>query len=271
MPRVTKNCLYLLILLFPVIVFGQTNGRQPVPPNSLREADVQFSKRVWRVIDLREKQNRRAVWPGAPINKILYDAVLNGKLIPYISDSLKSFYTWKQFKSIGSDTEYVQVPVDPSDPSFTRQDTLISAFDSQERIYELLLMEDWFFDRKLSSMSVRIIAIAPLYHVKALGVELGLQPLCWLKYHDNKNIEPDVRDLLIGIKMFNKENSRSIFTFDDWFEQRRFAGFIVKTSNMEDVSILQDPEVRKKGLEALIEAERLKQENYEYDANQYED
>lgn len=259
-----------VLFLLPLLVQAQA-GRQPVDPGTLREADVSFAKRVWRVIDLREKQNRPAVWPRAPISRILYDAVLAGKLYPYRSDSLRTRYTLKQFQRIGNDTLYQETPIDPNDPGITKADTIVTPFDPQARIYELMIMEDWYFDRKLSTMSVRIIAIAPLYNVKALNMELGLQPLCWLKYHDRKDLEPDCRDLLVKTAMFNKENSHSIFTFDDWFEQRRFASFVVKSSNQDDVSILNDPEVRRSGLEALIEAERLKQANYQYDANQFED
>ena len=259
--------LFFLLLFSPFLIHAQVDGRKPVPPNSLREADVSFSKRVWRVIDLREKQNKKAVWPLAPINKILYDAAAGGKLIPYFSDSLITKFTITQFLARGNDTTYQETPIDPIDPSITRLDTLLSPFDPLERIYELLLMEDWYFDKKLSTMIPRIIAIAPLYRAKAMGIDLGMQPLCWFKYDDQKKQETACRDLLVHTAMFNKENSHNAFTFDDWFEQRRFGSFIVKTSNMEDASIFQE----KNGLEALIEAERLKKENFEYDANQYED
>jgi hypothetical protein len=71
--------------------------------------------------------------------------------------------------------------------------------------------------------------------------------------------------------MFNAQNSYSRFSYDDWFKQRLFGSYVVKVSNNHDISILQDPEFRKKGLEALIEAARIKQQNYEQDANMFED
>ena len=266
-----RRFFFLIILLFPAFVFAQVEGRKLVPPNAVREADVSFSKRVWRVIDLREKQNKKAVWPGAPINKILYDAAVNGKLIPYLSDSLKSKLSVKQFLSIGSDTIFQETQIDPNDPTITKPDTLFSPFDPIENIRQLMILEDWLFDKKLSTMTPRIIAIAPLYRGRALGIDLGLQPLCWFKYDDLKKSEPTCRDLFIKIRMFNKENSHSTFTFDDWFEQRQFGSYIVKSSNIDNVSILQDEEVKKNGLEALIKAERLKKENFDYEAGQFED
>jgi len=266
-----KRFFFILILFTPIFIFAQDDGRKPVPPNSVREADVTFSKRVWRVIDLRQKQNRKAIWPVAPINKILYDAASNGKLIPYLSDSLKTKMTIKQFLSKGTDTTFQETPIDPNDPSITRLDTLFTPFDAVENIRQLMVMEDWYFDRKLSTMIPRIIAIAPLYRLKALGLDLGLQPLCWFKYDDQKKVESCCRDVFITIRMFNKENSRSTFTFDDWFEQRQFGSYMVKTSNIDNVSILQDEEVKKIGLGALLKEERMKKENFDYEADLFED
>ena len=239
--------------------------------NFVREADVSFSKRVWRVIDLREKQNKKAVWPGAPLNKILYDAAVNGKLIPYLSDSLVTKMDIKHFLSIGSDTLIQETPIDPNDPTITKLDTIISQFDAMQNIHQLMILEDWVFDKKMSTMVPRIIAIAPLYKGRALGVDLGLQPLCWFKYDNPKKGETTCREILIEVRVFNKDNSRSTFTFDDWFEQRQFGSFIIKTSTIDNVSIFEDEEVRKNGLEALLKAERLKKENFDYEAGQFED
>lgn len=246
-------------------------AQQAIPNPQYREADMVFSKRVWRIVDLREKQNKRATWPGNPITKILYEAVRTGQLKPYRSDSLKRYYSIEEVMQFGTDTTFVETPIDPTDPTITKMDTVIEPFDPETRIQQLLIMEDLVFDSKRSSEAIRIIAIAPLYRMKVSGIDLGLRPLCWLRFDDRPDKEKDVRDLLSKQYMFNAQNSYSTFSYDDWFTQRLFNSYIIKVSNQYDVSIMQDPEYRKGGIEALIEAERIKRQNGDDEQHRYED
>ncbi len=263
--------LYSLIACFSIlqnIVYAQ---EKPIPNPSFREADVLVSKRVWRIIDLREKQNYKAIWKGSPLNKLLYEAVLNNQLKAYQSDSLKSSYSISYFRMIGGDTLFVKNIIDPNEPDILRIDTVIEIMDPEIRIKHLMLMEELIFDKKYSTSYIRIIAIAPLYRQKFAGEEVGLAPLCWLKYNDRFEKETDCRDILKNKFIFNKENSRSTFSFDNWFEQRQFNSFIVKESNQWDLSIMDDPEVKRNGLHALIEAARIKQEQFEQHQNNFEE
>jgi gliding motility associated protien GldN len=256
-----------ILAVAPTLVWAQ----QPVPATELREADVLFSKRTWRIIDLREKKNKIAVWPGNPLNKILYEAVRTGQLKPYRSDSLRSVFDIEEFMKLCSTVEYIETPIDPNDPTITRLDTITTEFDAEQNIKQLVLMEDWYFDKKRSTQIVRIIAIAPLYRNKVAGIDLGLQPLCWLKFDDRFNKEKDCRDVLVSQYMFNAQNSHSKFSYDDWFTQRLFNSYVIKVANLYDVSILKDPEYKRGGFEALIEAERIRQQMGEQEGNVFED
>ena len=55
-------------------------NRKPIPYKYLREADAMYKKRVWRVIDLREKINLNLYYPTTKINErmSLIDLLLMG-------------------------------------------------------------------------------------------------------------------------------------------------------------------------------------------------
>ena len=55
-------------LLDNVYEIEHTPMRRPIPYRFLREADVMWKKRVWRVIDLREKINLNLYYPTEPID-----------------------------------------------------------------------------------------------------------------------------------------------------------------------------------------------------------
>lgn len=136
--------------------------RKVIPWPYLREADVMYAKRIVRIVDTREKPNQPMAWPKNPLSVILYNAVRDGKLVPYENDSLSTQMSIEKFLSLGTDTEYVDVPIDPNDPTFTETDTIVNPMIPELRIQKFRIVEDWIFDKKHSQMYVRIVSIAPL-------------------------------------------------------------------------------------------------------------
>ncbi|MFP4095769.1 MAG: gliding motility protein GldN [Cyclobacteriaceae bacterium] len=69
-------------------------------PNSIRpihETDQLYKTRVWRRMDLKEKQNQPFFSTNREITKVLIQAVMNGTLYPYTSDSLNQRMSKEQF------------------------------------------------------------------------------------------------------------------------------------------------------------------------------
>ncbi len=242
----------------------------PTPWGPLREGDVNFSKRVVRIIDLREKQNQVLMYPKNALPSLLYDAIKTRKLVPFKNDSCTSVYSPEKVLSFGTDTQYVENP-DINNPDNVKTDTIITPFDPLRQIYKLRIVEDWYYDKKHSSFSIKILSIAPVYKMKIAGVDLGDQDLCVFRYYYNNVAKPkDVRNLLAKKCIFNRQNDAALMSFDAFFEGRYFSSYVIKVSNQFDFYIKDQAEYRDNGVGAILENqllqdELMKREHDEYD------
>jgi gliding motility associated protien GldN len=138
-------------------------------------------------------------------------------------------------------------------------------------ITRLLLKEKWFFDKRYSTMKTRIIGICPVRvaprmitdpvsgEEQATG-EIAQTPLFWIYY-------PEIRYYLSRNFIFNPDNDSQPISFDDLFMQRRFSSYIYRESNVYDNRDIQDYATY---MDAMFEAERVKQEIFEWEHDLWE-
>jgi len=231
----------------------------PYPP--LREADVMYTKRVWRQMDLREKVNHQFYYPINPIQDraSLFDVVRKalleeGTLTAYgtgpvgTDDEFKYPLSAAQVDSLLNPTTTTMVDTDLDGEPDTPTETT-NSITSQEILY-FQVKEDWIWDRHRSERYVRIIGIAPMYE-KSIGDgedgQKSVQPLFWLYY-------PECRYVFANSEAFNPFNDAQRRTFEDIFQKRYFASYIVKESNVYDRKIADYA----RGVDGLLEAERIK-------------
>ena len=220
--------------------------RKAVPYRFIREANVKWSKRIHRVIDVREKQNKVMHWPRNPFYLIVWNAVMDGKLDAYNNDSLTSIKTPEDIVKEVSIEQTVDVPNpdNPDDPYDMIQKTVSETYEPS-KIVKYRIIEDWIFDYNYSDFRARIIAIAPLWKpLTESGLELGETPLYYLKMDD-------MRDMLAQEEVFNTKNDAARISFDHWFQMRQFSSYVVKESNNYDLDIAQFDEYKDDGVEAL--------------------
>jgi len=255
-----------------VYVKENTQARKALSYAPLREADVMWNRRIWRIIDLNEKANLPLKYPlhktttnRKSLIDLILDALTEGSLTAYSweDDEFTKPMTFKEIEDRGGarlDTQHLQRP----DPPYQEYDTVIKRDFSPDKVIGFRLKEDWFFDKQRSVMDVRIIGIAPMvYALNEQGeVREGniKMPLFWIYYDEARN-------LFASAEAFNRENDAERRSFDDIFQKRMFSSYIYKESNVYDRKI----EDYKTGLNALLESERIKNEitNFEHDMWEY--
>ncbi len=240
--------------------------RKAVPYRYIREANVKWSKRIERVIDVREKQNKVMHWPRNPFYLIVWNAAMDGAVTAYVNDSLTSTILPDDILKQVSITSTVMIPNpdNPDDP-YDLVPTEVSEVYEPQKITKYRIMEDWIFDYNYSDFRAQIIAIAPLWKpLTESGIELGEVPLFWLKMDD-------LRPILANQEIFNSQNDASRMSFDHFFQMRMFNSYIVKESNMYDLDIAYFEEFRDDGVAALLESDRIKNDLFilEHDLWEY--
>ena len=226
----------------------------------VREADILWEKRIWRVIDVREKMNLPFSYPERPLFTILMDAAKSGEMTVYSAedDKFTSKMTVEEVSSIGSSVDTVTT-FDPE--TYEEQIQIVSNDLNPEDVKRFRIKEIWFFDQESSTLQVRIMGIAPLLDERDENGNFKYErPLFWVYY-------PKARDLLAREQVFNGENDNSPISWGDLFEMRKFTSYIFKASNVKDERI-QD---YLSGVDRLWECDKIRQEifNFEHDLWSY--
>jgi gliding motility associated protien GldN len=276
-----------IIIIALVLLVSRVNGQQPtvldgayikehnktkkvVPYTHLRQADVMWSKRIWRDVDLKQKMNHPLYYPLDEINdrKSLYMVIKGALNEGLITAYDAGAYGWddefnkpltiqevesKMFKfqdSVPTEDEF-------GNPVMKWQEDPLLPDD----IVKYRLKEDWIYDKQRSERQVRIIGIAPVkLRFNTDGDIIGDEVMFWLYF-------PECRYIFANHDVFNPNNDSERRSFEDVFWKRQFDSYVIKENNSYNRTI----DSYAKGLNSLMESERIKTElfNFEHDMWSY--
>jgi len=228
-----------------------SGNRRPVPATNVREADVTWQSRVWRVINFKEKMNQAFYYPESHLRdrisfmEMLINGLKEGVITSYDDEEFLKPLTYEEMNSrfVRIDTLSIDNP-DTGIP----EEKVVKTEMKLDQVYTLRVKEDWFFDRQRSVMDVRILGICPVMQLlDKEGNFKAWSPMFWIYF-------PDARSIFAKTELFNTHNDTERRTYDDIFWKRAFASFIIKQSNVYDRKI----DSYKTGLDALLEAEKIK-------------
>jgi len=240
-------------------------NKEPIPNPTIRRADVMWQKRIWREIDFRQKFNQKFYFPIDPQQNwksfitIVLDGLKEGELTAYDisnTDELLVPLTYNEIlaRETFEDHRVMRRPY----PPYEEFDTIIYTEFDPTKVMRLRIKEDWYFDRQRSQMMVRIQALCPVMIKERNGEEITL-PLFWVSYQEARN-------LFANSLVFNDYNAAMRLSYDELFWKRLFDSYIYKEQNVYDRRISQYAT----GVDALLEAERIKVEMQRYEEDLWE-
>ncbi len=224
-----------------------------------RTEDVVWRRDIYRIVDMRQKQNYQLYFPVEPddptymsLYRLIVDAVQNGMTIfrrservlkPVLSmDNIVPRNEIKDQFMVGGigeldredETSYV-LNYDSIADTFSFQPYNYNTYVRNQLKY--LLYEVIFFDKSTSRMYRKIVALAPLQPDQASGDEetpaefMRTSVKFWMLYDQ-------LRPYLASHYMIPSQNEAKRVTFEEFFEKRLFSSYIVGEGNIYNRMIL---------------------------------
>ncbi|MGH1336228.1 MAG: gliding motility protein GldN [Aureispira sp.] len=232
-----------------------------IPYDFVHEKDVFWEKRIWRLVDINEKRNHIFKDENNPFLNILFDGAEAGDMTFYhvMDDKFSTAMTPKEVRGLRFSVDTVG-SIDPE--TFEETWVVVENELNWEDIKQYRIKEVYFFDEETSTMSVRILGIAPIIErTDDNGNYLNSGPLFWAYY-------PEMRQVLAQTEVFNPHNDAARMSWEDVFEARLFDSYIIKENNVYNRRLkdyVNNP------MDILLESQKIQESlfNFEHDLWSY--
>ncbi|WP_374164623.1 gliding motility protein GldN [Arcticibacter sp. MXS-1] len=215
--------------------------------------NIRFYKRVWRDIDITDKNNLVLGVPGKSLIEAIMKDISAGRLTPYepSDESFTHKLSAKEGQMRFQDS--VLVPIFDADGNQIDSKMMLNEFDPQ-KVTKFRIKEDIFLNKQRGRVETRIIGVAPLMNVTtsdSSATAIGSTPAFWLYF-------PQLRYTLVKIDISDPDRDLFEMTMDDLFVQRKFASKIVRESSSLGSVSAQD---------AALDADEAERKIQEYKRN----
>jgi gliding motility associated protien GldN len=248
-------------------------NKKPIPYSYVREADVLFDKTVWRMVDLREKRNLQLYYPTANIGSrinltsLLLKGVDSGELTAYDTSDPNNEFVRAMTKeeidmAFGSKSDTILV-IDENGNEVAQKRVVGRQVD---QVQKLLVKEKIYFDKKHSTLNREVIGICPIRVFtrdddgSGDGGEPQMVKTMWI-------LIAEARPIMARHPVFNRFNDAQNLSFDDFFMQHRYDGYIYQISNVYNNRSIAE---YASGIDALYEAQRIESEIFDWEQDLWE-
>lgn len=254
-------------------IYQQENdftNRKVIPYPFVREADVMWSKVTWEIVDLREKMNLPLYYPTdtllgrKSLINVIMDGIRTNQILAFKTpiqnngfefDQNNLFQNYQEVKDIRKRVEVMPVEIRPG---VSVMDTVDITWAPTE-IKQILIKEVWYFDRKDSRLHNEIIGLCPIREYNYNSMKRR-ERMFWIYY-------PEVREYFATLTVYNPENDKPLYSYDDLFVNRYFSSYFVQEANVYNDRSITDYVT---GREAQKESERIKREIFDFEQDLWE-
>lgn len=209
-----------------------------------RADDVVWRRTVYRVIDMRFKQNYQLYFPSRPTDEyrslfnVMLNAIVDG--VNVYRRNPRDIRPMFEEKLSGSELSHVFAYDEDPYNNLIEVDTITDQRSINMNQYmqyvknqlKFLIQEEVFFDKHTSRLYSKIIAIAPMYALQPDNNEdrntmayFRNSVLCWIAFDE-------LRPYLVKQYVIGNGNDSERLTYDDFFSQKLYESYLLGDSNM---------------------------------------
>jgi len=249
----------------PADYYARTMTWDQLPQKTeyVRESDVYWSKLLWGIIDVREKENQYFYFPTQPegirgrknLAYVIWDAIMANEIEVFEDDEMLIPIENETIVARATRSDTVQMEVYDDYGEMDYETVLIPHQFSSEDIYQYATKQVVYMDRARSGMQMCKIGLAPLEErykeIDGVMEYMGRRPLFWIPM-----LSWNVKVLFAKKEAYCRENLVHLPNWEYAFNRNMYTWFITREDNVYNRAIIE----YLTGEDALLEAQRIEEE-----------